>query len=74
MNNQSKHLSQVLHEAEVNLNGTLIQLDYLQELMDRINLTQKQRDSIAGQIHRLKVNNSSVRDSLTIIPNVGHTD
>jgi len=74
MSNQSKHLSQTLHEAKVALNGTLVQLNYLQELIDKVGVTDKQQQAISQQIHRLQVNNASVRDSLAIISSCGHTD
>jgi len=73
MNNQAQHLSQTLHEARVALNGTLVQLDYLQSLLEKIWTTDKQAQSIQQQIHRIKVNNAGVRDSLALIPSVGHT-
>ena len=74
MNNQSKHLTQTLHEARVALNGTLVQFDYLQSLLEKLGATDKQAQSIQQQIHRIKVNNAGVRDSLALIPSVGHTD
>ncbi|AYM03676.1 hypothetical protein D8911_12035 [Levilactobacillus brevis] len=72
--NKTRHLSQTLHEANVALNGTLIQLDHLQELIGRVNMPDKRRQAINQQIHRLTVNNASVRDSLNIIPRCGRVD
>lgn len=74
MNRQSCQLISTLHEAQVALNGTLVQLDYLQELIGRIRMTDNQRQAIEQQIHRLKVNNTGVKDSLTIMPKLGHTE
>ncbi|ARW21644.1 hypothetical protein [Levilactobacillus brevis] len=74
MNRQSCQLISTLHEAQVALNGTLVQLDYLQELISRIKMTDNQRQAIEQQIHRLKVNNTGVKDSLTIMPKLGHAE
>ena len=74
MNNQAFKLTQILHEATVALNGTLVQLDYLQELVNKTKLTGKQRQAVNQQIHRLKVNNTDVKNSLTIIPNIDHAE
>ncbi|KJW11618.1 hypothetical protein [Levilactobacillus spicheri] len=73
MNRQSCQLISTLHEAQVALNGTLVQLDYLQELIGRIRMTDNQRQAIEQQIHRLKVNNTGVKNSLAIMPKLGHT-
>ena len=73
MNRQSRQLIGTLHEAQVALNGTLVQLDYLQELISRIKMTDNQRQAIEQQIHRLKVNNTGVKNSLAIMPKLGHT-
>lgn len=73
MNRQSCQLISTLHEAQVALNGNLVQLDYLQELIGRIRMTDNQRQAIEQQIHRLKVNNTGVKNSLAIMPNLGHT-
>ncbi|MCT3582063.1 hypothetical protein [Levilactobacillus brevis] len=74
MNNQSLKLTQLLHEATVALNGTLVQLDYLQELFNKTKLTDKQRQAVNQQIHRLKVNNAGVKNSLAIMPKLGHVE
>ncbi|WP_428958646.1 hypothetical protein [Levilactobacillus brevis] len=74
MNNQSLKLTHILHEATVALNGTLVQLDYLQELVSKTKLTGKQRQAVNQQIHRLKVNNTDVKNSLTIILNIDHAE
>lgn len=72
--NKPQHFSQTLHEAGVALNGTLVQLDYLQELIDKVNMPDKRRQAITQQIHRLTVNNASIRDSLNVIPRCGHVE
>lgn len=74
MNRQSCQLISTLHEAQVALNGTLVQLDYLQELISRIKMTDNQRQAIEQQIHRLKVNNTGVKNSLAIMPKLGHVE
>lgn len=74
MNNQSLKLTHILHEATVALNGTLVQLGYLQELVSKTKLTGKQRQAVNQQIHRLKVNNTDVKNSLTIILNIDHAE
>lgn len=74
MNNQTFKLAQLLHEATVALNGTLVQLDYLQELVSKTKLTGKQRQAVNQQIHRLKVNNTGVKNSLAIMLKLGHVE
>ncbi|ARN92135.1 hypothetical protein AZI11_04025 [Levilactobacillus brevis] len=74
MNNKTLKLAQLLHEATVALNGTLVQLDYLQELVNKTKLTDKQRQAVNQQIHRLKVNNTGVKNSLAIMPKLGHVE
>lgn len=74
MNNQSLKLTHILHEATVALNGTLVQLDYLQKLVNKTKLTDKQRQAVNQQIHRLKVNNTGVKNSLAIMPKLGHVE
>lgn len=74
MSNQALKLTQILHEATVALNGTLVQLDYLQELVNKTKLTGKQRQAVNQQIHRLKVNNTGVKNSLAIMPKLGHVE
>ncbi|WP_251952404.1 hypothetical protein [Levilactobacillus brevis] len=74
MNNQTLKLSQLLHEATVALNGTLVQLDYLQKLVNKTKLTDKQRQAVNQQIHRLKVNNTGVKNSLAIMLKLGHVE
>ncbi|KWU40594.1 hypothetical protein [Levilactobacillus brevis] len=72
MNNKTLKLAQLLHEATVALDGTLVQLDYLQELVNKTKLTDKQRQAVNQQIHRIKVNNTGVKNSLAIMPKLGH--
>ncbi|OLF66319.1 hypothetical protein ADT67_12085 [Levilactobacillus brevis] len=74
MNNQALKLAQLLHEATVALNGTLVQLDYLQKLVNKTKLTDKQRQAVNQQIHRLKVNNTGVKNSLAIMLKLGHVE
>ena len=74
MNNQTLKLAQLLHEATVALNGTLVQLDYLQKLVNKTKLTDKQRQAVNQQINRLKVNNTGVKNSLAIMPKLGHVE
>jgi len=74
MNNQTLKLAQLLHEATVALNGTLVQLDYLQKLVNKTKLTDKQRQAVNQQIHRLKVNNTGVKNALAIMPKLGHVE
>ncbi|ARN90489.1 hypothetical protein [Levilactobacillus brevis] len=74
MNNKTLKLAQLLHEATVALNGTLVQLDYLQELVSKTKLTGKQQQAVNQQIHRLKVNNTGVKNLLTIMPNIDHAE
>lgn len=42
MNNQFKQVARATHEATGALNGTLVQLDYLQELTSKAKMTDKQ--------------------------------
>lgn len=71
MTNQFR-TSDILHDATVSLSGTLVQLDYLLELVARVNMTAKQREDIERQVHRLKVNNTSIRNSLRVVPKCGN--
>lgn len=74
MNDQSLKLTHILHEATVALNGTLVQLDYLQKMVNKTKLTDKQRQAVNQQIHRLKVNNTGIKNSLAIMPKFGHVE
>jgi len=67
-----------LNHATNALNGTLVQLDYLSELIDKLNMTDKQRDQIVMQVHNIKVNSrGAMRDVASVnvgmIPLIGET-
>ena len=60
-----------LQRAKTTINATLVQLDYLQELADRLNMTPKQRLAIRQQIHNIKVNNAGAAamiDAANVMP------
>lgn len=63
-----------LNHAKTTINATLVQLDYLQELTNRVTMTPKQRDAISQQIHNIKVNTADAvtdLDTANVVPLVG---
>lgn len=60
-----------LQRAKVTVNATLMQLDYLLELINKLNMTDKQRENIRQQIHNIKVNNAgavAMIDATNVMP------
>ncbi|MCW6116202.1 hypothetical protein [Lactiplantibacillus plantarum] len=56
-----------LNHARTTLQGTLLQLDYLQELVDQTVMRDGQRAKISQQIHNIKVNNQGALKQLASV-------
>lgn len=56
-----------LNHARTTLQGTLLQLDYLQELVNQTVMRDGQRAKISQQIHNLKVNNQGALKQLASV-------
>ncbi|VDG31333.1 hypothetical protein [Lactobacillus plantarum] [Lactiplantibacillus mudanjiangensis] len=59
-----------LNYAANTLGGTLVQLNYLSELIDKLNMTDKQREQIVMQVHNIKVNSRGAMTDIASV-NVG---
>lgn len=59
-----------LNHASTTITGTLLQLDYLSELVKQLNMTEKQRMTIYEQIHNIKVNNRGALSELASIKTI----
>lgn len=65
-----------LNHVNVTLQGTLIQLDYLQELVNHTAMNDRKRAKISQQIHNIKLNSNGAADELAsvqVIPLIGET-
>ncbi|MBU7449396.1 MULTISPECIES: hypothetical protein [Lactiplantibacillus] len=56
-----------LNHARTTLQGTLLQLDYLQELVNQTVMRDGQRAKISQQIHNIKVNNQGALKQLASV-------
>ncbi|MCW6148514.1 hypothetical protein [Lactiplantibacillus plantarum] len=56
-----------LNHARTTLQGTLLQLDYLQELVNQTVMCDSQRTKISQQIHNIKVNNQGALKQLASV-------
>ncbi|MCH7259374.1 MULTISPECIES: hypothetical protein [Lactiplantibacillus] len=56
-----------LNHARTTLQGTLLQLDYLQELVNQTVIRDGQRAKISQQIHNIKVNNQGALKQLASV-------
>ncbi|MCT3310628.1 hypothetical protein [Lactiplantibacillus pentosus] len=63
MNNAQTRLT----HAMTTLQGTLLQLDYLQELVDQTVMRDGQQAKISQQIHNIKVNNQGALKQLASV-------
>ncbi|RRK09358.1 hypothetical protein D1831_13205 [Lactiplantibacillus garii] len=65
-----------LNHAKATLQGTLVQLDYLQELVNGTAMNERKWLKISQQIHNIKLNSIGAADELAsvqIIPLIGET-
>lgn len=56
-----------LNHAKTTLQGTLFQLDYLQELVNQTVMRDSQRTKISQQIHNIEVNNQGALKQLASV-------
>ncbi|BBA81504.1 hypothetical protein [Lactiplantibacillus plantarum] len=56
-----------LNHAKTTLQGTLLQLDYLQELVNQTVMRDSQRTKISQQIHNIEVNNQGALKQLVSV-------
>lgn len=56
-----------LNHARPTLQGTLLQLDYLQELVNQTVMRDSQRTKISQQIHNIEVNNQGALKQLASV-------
>lgn len=71
MNNRQARL---IHATNT-IRGTLVQLDYLQDLVDAAAMSVSKRQAISDQIARIRLNNNGAADELTSaskIPVIGN--
>lgn len=56
-----------LNHAKTTLQGTLLQLDYLQALVDKTTMRDSQRAKISQQVHNIRVNSQGVMTELSSV-------
>lgn len=56
-----------LNHAKTTLQGTLLQLDYLQELVNQTVMRDSQRTKISQQIHNIEVSNQGALKQLASV-------
>ncbi|WP_436669640.1 hypothetical protein [Lactiplantibacillus plantarum] len=56
-----------LNHAKATLQGTLLQLDYLQALIDKTAMRDSQRTKISQQVHNIRVNSQGAMKQLSSV-------
>ncbi|AMR18562.1 hypothetical protein [Lactiplantibacillus plantarum] len=59
-----------LNHARATLQGTLLQLDYLQELVNETAMRDSQRAKISQQVHNIRVNSQGAMRQLSSVYDV----